>query len=428
MATVQAKLPEQESGLMDLLKIFSTQMGGGTTKSTSGPSAEAMGNSNQLLQQIQSGANPELLQQLAASILDKANQQVAPAIGQSIGAGNRAYSDTALQDSIARARAYATEAISKANLDYIADSNRTAAGIVNAQLASTRTQTQGSGATALGKVGALGAGALGVYGLAKKLMKAGAGEAGDAISTGIPAAVASAGMASGIDQIEWTGALDQLGGGVDAATSAAEAADTYSTFEALGNEGGSLADFGFPGMGSAFNLLTGNNEGGQSGENLALAAIPGIGPLLSLANSFDVPIVSDVVDVAGDIVSDIGDAVGCFITTAVIKSTGKPDNCFELQTLRRFRDTYMQEDPRYRAFVTQYYQEAPQLVSELEALKNKRVVYFFLYAAYILPAIYAIRGEKNEIALELYASMFYMVKHIILGHPREDISELAQGA
>jgi len=411
-AAVQQKLPEQDnSGLMELLKLFGGQMGGGTTTSTTSSSPKANSNADALLAQIQGGANPELLQNLATSILDKANQSVAPQVTASIGAGNRAYSDTTLQDAVARARAYATEAVAKANLDFIQDSNRTAASLVGNQLQNNKVTTQATGTSTLGKIGQAGAAVVGGYSLLKKAPKVLEGIK-EIFNTDTP------GISDSMSLFDTTGIE-----GINAATSAgdaADAADTFSsTFDTTGLDGldtaSAAGDFSFNGAGSAFNLLSGNNEGGQAGENFVLSQIPGVGPFLALANSFDVPIVSDIVDVGGDIVSDIGDAVGCFITTAVTSQQGKPDNCYELEVLRKFRDDYMMENPQYHRFVQQYYKEAPWIMSKLEDSPQKNNIYKVFYLAFIVPAIAAIENNENEQALEIYVSLFYFAKWLASG-------------
>lgn len=166
---LQELLPESPSGAMDLLKFFASQQATGKSTVKTSASPEANGNASALISQLQAGMDPKLLEEMANHIIDVANQKVAPAIGESIGAGNRAYSDTTLADTAARARAYATQAIAKEQLGFISESQRTAANLVNAQLQSSKTVTSSTKATPVGK--AMQGGALAM--LLKSLAKAG---------------------------------------------------------------------------------------------------------------------------------------------------------------------------------------------------------------------------------------------------------------
>lgn len=59
---------------------------------------------------------------------------------------------------------------------------------------------------------------------------------------------------------------------------------------------------------------------------------------------------------------------GCFITTAVCKYSGLPDDCETLQTMRAWRDGWMQETAQRRALVDAYYVIAPRYVEKISAL------------------------------------------------------------
>ena len=65
-----------------------------------------------------------------------------------------------------------------------------------------------------------------------------------------------------------------------------------------------------------------------------------------------------------------GGGTGCFITTACVEHQGLPDDCAELQTLRKYRDVLVQEDDDFRSKVLEYYRKAPLIIQEIE--KNWR--------------------------------------------------------
>ncbi len=110
---------------------------------------------------------------------------------------------------------------------------------------------------------------------------------------------------------------------------------------------------------------------------------------------------------------NIGMPLGCFITTAVCKASGKPDDCYELRTLRRFRDIYMNSDPNRSMLVEQYYQEAPSIVRAIDSLgADADHIYEVLKDNYIIPAIEAIEDANMELAMNIYKAMFIEAKSL----------------
>lgn len=58
---------------------------------------------------------------------------------------------------------------------------------------------------------------------------------------------------------------------------------------------------------------------------------------------------------------------GCFITTACIESRGLPVDCYELETLRKFRDNWVSKHENGPAEIGIYYEIAPKIVEKLVA-------------------------------------------------------------
>lgn len=56
----------------------------------------------------------------------------------------------------------------------------------------------------------------------------------------------------------------------------------------------------------------------------------------------------------------------CFITTAVCENTGKSDDCYELTTLRDFRDNWLAHSEGGRDLIERYYNIAPAIVTCME--------------------------------------------------------------
>ncbi|MBK6482332.1 MAG: DUF2188 domain-containing protein [Chitinophagaceae bacterium] len=61
----------------------------------------------------------------------------------------------------------------------------------------------------------------------------------------------------------------------------------------------------------------------------------------------------------------------CFITTACVRYYNLPDNCYQLQKLRSFRDNYLKNQKDGNDLIQQYYSVAPTLVKLLNEQTNK---------------------------------------------------------
>jgi len=102
----------------------------------------------------------------------------------------------------------------------------------------------------------------------------------------------------------------------------------------------------------------------------------------------------------------------CFLTTACCEVMGKEDDCFELQTLRLFRDEYM-IDNGYINLVEEYYRIAPKIVEAINKQTDARKIWENLYYEYIKPCVnLAVKDtdECNEECLRLYKHMVLELK------------------
>ena len=95
---------------------------------------------------------------------------------------------------------------------------------------------------------------------------------------------------------------------------------------------------------------------------------------------------------------------GCFITTACCEALGLDDDCFELRTLRRYRDDVLANKPGGVADIAAYYALAPLILARLPREARKATLRS-VYARYILPAALAARLGLNTPAYQLYARM-----------------------
>lgn len=100
---------------------------------------------------------------------------------------------------------------------------------------------------------------------------------------------------------------------------------------------------------------------------------------------------------------------GCFITTAVCKNDGKPDNCSELETLRQFRDTYMKE--KHPEDVELYYQIAPVICNRIDSFSDHSIIYNKIKEKWILPCLSFISKNEDEKAYDHYKEMVKVLKN-----------------
>lgn len=131
------------------------------------------------------------------------------------------------------------------------------------------------------------------------------------------------------------------------------------------------------------------------------------------AGTFAGQAVGSIFGPVGSIVGGaIGSAIGggCFITTAICKTLGLPDDCYELQTLRKFRDTWFTENNPDD--IKQYYAEAPAIVAAIDSSAHSTHIYKVFNRDYIHPAIVAIEQGRNEDAYNIYKRLFLKAKEI----------------
>lgn len=98
-------------------------------------------------------------------------------------------------------------------------------------------------------------------------------------------------------------------------------------------------------------------------------------------------------------------SVFCYITTAVCQSLGRPDDCYELNTLRGYRDSYLLSTAEGRAMVDEYYNIAPTIVKRIDKQEDSDRIYREIWNTYLSPCITMIENGENEKCRDLYSSM-----------------------
>lgn len=114
--------------------------------------------------------------------------------------------------------------------------------------------------------------------------------------------------------------------------------------------------------------------------------------------------------VGGFIGNLVGKAFGCFLTTATCEYMGMPDDNEYLETLRKFRDSYMAEN--YPELIEEYYRISPAIVNYIAERPDKQEVYKFMFHGYILPACERIKAGDNRCAMETYYALVKYAKSV----------------
>lgn len=95
----------------------------------------------------------------------------------------------------------------------------------------------------------------------------------------------------------------------------------------------------------------------------------------------------------------------CYITTAVCQTFGKPDDCYELNLFRDFRDHYLETSTDGESAIRRYYDVAPTIVKHINKKRNRDEIYRGIWDTYLEPCMRMIERGKNEECRDLYLGM-----------------------
>lgn len=98
--------------------------------------------------------------------------------------------------------------------------------------------------------------------------------------------------------------------------------------------------------------------------------------------------------------SDSGEL--CFLTTACVQHKGLADDCYELQTLRHLRESFMRGTEEGDRILAEYRRIAPQIVREIQQAENRTELLDHLYHHLVVPSIQLIEAGKNQDAVDYY--------------------------
>lgn len=95
----------------------------------------------------------------------------------------------------------------------------------------------------------------------------------------------------------------------------------------------------------------------------------------------------------------------CYITTAICRRDGKPDDCAELTAFRNFRDGYLRACPDGPSLISEYYNMAPGIVLRIELSDDRDARYATIRDQYLLPCYEDLQAGNLRSCKERYVSM-----------------------
>lgn len=96
---------------------------------------------------------------------------------------------------------------------------------------------------------------------------------------------------------------------------------------------------------------------------------------------------------------------GCYLTTIMCQILNYPDNNYYLNTLRKFRDNIMKNNPKYIPLLITYDTIGPLISYELSRDKNNKVIAMSLFNNYLTKSVLAIEEQKYETAINTYIAL-----------------------
>lgn len=100
----------------------------------------------------------------------------------------------------------------------------------------------------------------------------------------------------------------------------------------------------------------------------------------------------------------------CFITTAVFKSFGKPDDCYELTSFRKYRDNWLAKQVDGEQLIREYYVVAPAVVDAIDAQEDALLIYKAIWEKYLKKCLEYIESEQFGNCKDLYMKMVNTLK------------------
>ena len=101
----------------------------------------------------------------------------------------------------------------------------------------------------------------------------------------------------------------------------------------------------------------------------------------------------------------------CYVTTAVCRSLNKPEDCYELNLLKDYRDNYLILTENGEELVKKYYDIAPTIVKRIDKSDNPEEKYRYIWDRYLKVCITYIQSGDKERCGEEYIKMIEELKN-----------------
>jgi len=102
---------------------------------------------------------------------------------------------------------------------------------------------------------------------------------------------------------------------------------------------------------------------------------------------------------------------GCIVTSACTEAKGLPDDCHELQTLRKLRDWMKGNLDDGNKLVAEYEGLAPAIVEAINERPDAKTVWSRVYDKFIKPAVDLMEQGNNGVAVKVYKDGILELAH-----------------
>lgn len=92
----------------------------------------------------------------------------------------------------------------------------------------------------------------------------------------------------------------------------------------------------------------------------------------------------------------------CILSSASVAYKGLPDNCYELELLRNFRDTFMCKLPNGEQLIQEYYSLSDSIIEKVEQNKTGNEFYEKVFNELIIPSVKLIEEKQHDKAFQYY--------------------------
>lgn len=117
----------------------------------------------------------------------------------------------------------------------------------------------------------------------------------------------------------------------------------------------------------------------------------------------------------------IEDTSRCYLTSACVYSKALKSDCYELETLRIYRDKWLKNAIGGEKIISEYYKIAPKIVSIINECESRENIYEEIYENMVLPCVRLIEQKRYVDVIDIYknetlklASKFDIMEEVYL--------------